>query len=80
MAFGELLRCLWTTDRKSVSPKYFKEKFDSFDSRFLGSNQHDSQEFIDSLLDGLHKDLKQSNHLAENDSVIIDTFYVSLYL
>ncbi|PVH63453.1 hypothetical protein PAHAL_2G031500 [Panicum hallii] len=98
LAFGELLRSLWTTDRKPVAPHNFKEKIACFAPQFSGFNQHDSQELLAFLLDGLHEDLNQvkckpyeeakdasgrpdeevadeywSNHLARNDSVIVDT-------
>ncbi|ONM51410.1 ubiquitin-specific protease 8 [Zea mays] len=98
LAFGELLRSLWTTDGKPVPPHYFKEKIACFAPQFGGFNQHDSQELLAFLLDGLHEDLNQvkckpyeeakdasgrpdeevadeywSNHLARNDSVIVDT-------
>ncbi|KAF8714124.1 hypothetical protein HU200_028131 [Digitaria exilis] len=98
LAFGELLRSLWATDRKPVAPHHFKEKIACFAPQFSGFNQHDSQELLAFLLDGLHEDLNQvkckpyeeakdasgrpdeevadeywSNHLARNDSVIVDT-------
>ncbi|CAM0905379.1 unnamed protein product [Alopecurus aequalis] len=98
LAFGELLRSLWTNDQKPVAPHRFKENIACFAPQFSGFNQHDSQELLAFLLDGLHEDLNQvkckpyeeakdasgrpdeevadeywSNHLARNDSVIVDT-------
>lgn len=98
LAFGELLRSLWTNDRKQVAPHHFKAKIACFAPQFSGFNQHDSQELLAFLLDGLHEDLNHvkckpyeeakdasgrpdeevadeywSNHLARNDSVIVDT-------
>jgi len=58
LAFGELLRSLWT-DRKPVPPHHFKEKIACFAPQFSGFNQHDSQELLAFLLDGLHEDLNQ---------------------
>uniref|UniRef100_A0A0E0E7M1 Ubiquitin carboxyl-terminal hydrolase n=1 Tax=Oryza meridionalis TaxID=40149 RepID=A0A0E0E7M1_9ORYZ len=100
LAFGELLRRLWNTERKPVSPHHFKAKIACFAPQFSGFNQHDSQELLAFLLDGLHEDLNQvkckpyeeakdasgrpdkevadeywSNHLARNDSVIVDTYH-----
>ncbi|KAL5196698.1 hypothetical protein ABZP36_000210 [Zizania latifolia] len=97
LAFGELLRKLWNTEKKPVSPHHFKAKIACFAPQFSGFNQHDSQELLAFLLDGLHEDLNQvkckpyeeakdasgrpdkevadeywSNHLARNDSVIVD--------
>ncbi|XP_062188295.1 ubiquitin carboxyl-terminal hydrolase 8-like [Phragmites australis] len=59
LAFGELLRSLWTTDRKPVAPHHFKAKIACFAPQFNGFNQHDSQELLAFLLDGLHEDLNQ---------------------
>uniref|UniRef100_A0A0D9WVP5 Ubiquitin carboxyl-terminal hydrolase n=1 Tax=Leersia perrieri TaxID=77586 RepID=A0A0D9WVP5_9ORYZ len=59
LAFGELLRRLWNTERKPVSPHHFKSKIACFAPQFSGFNQHDSQELLAFLLDGLHEDLNQ---------------------
>ncbi|CAO2178488.1 unnamed protein product [Urochloa humidicola] len=59
LAFGDLLRTLWTSDKEPVSAVLFKEKVSCFAPQFRGSNQHDSQDFLTSLLDGLHEDLNQ---------------------
>uniref|UniRef100_A0A251SRF5 Ubiquitin carboxyl-terminal hydrolase n=3 Tax=Helianthus annuus TaxID=4232 RepID=A0A251SRF5_HELAN len=97
LAFGDLLRQLWTPDTTSVSPRAFKSRVAGFASQFAGYNQHDSQEFLAFLLDGLHEDLNSvkikpyneikdvdgisnqevadehwRNHLARNDSIIVD--------
>ncbi|KAL5197971.1 hypothetical protein ABZP36_001483 [Zizania latifolia] len=97
LAFGVLLRKLWNNEKKPVSPYHFKAKVACFAPQFSGFNQHDSQELLAFLLDGLHEDLNKvkckpyeeakdasgrpdkevadeywSNHLARNDSVIVD--------
>ncbi|KAL6623381.1 hypothetical protein ACP70R_033260 [Stipagrostis hirtigluma subsp. patula] len=96
-AFGDLLRKLWATDRTPVTPRLFKAKLARFAPQFSGFNQHDSQELLAFLLDGLHEDLNRvkckpyseakdsdgrpdeevadeywGNHLARNDSIIVD--------
>ncbi|XP_057825618.2 ubiquitin carboxyl-terminal hydrolase 5 isoform X2 [Cryptomeria japonica] len=96
-AFGELLRKLWAPGRTPVSPRLFKSKLARFAPQFSGYNQHDSQELLAFLLDGLHEDLNRvkhkpyieskdadgrpdeevaeehwGNHLARNDSIIVD--------
>ena len=43
LAFGELLRKLWTLDRTAVVPRVFKAKLARFAPQFSGFNQHDSQ-------------------------------------
>ncbi|XP_020575010.1 ubiquitin carboxyl-terminal hydrolase 5 isoform X2 [Phalaenopsis equestris] len=97
MAFGDLLRKLWVPGRTSVSPRPFKTKLARFAPQFSGYNQHDSQELLAFLLDGLHEDLNRvkhrpyikskdadgrpdevvadeywANHIARNDSIIVD--------
>ncbi|KAK3140274.1 hypothetical protein QOZ80_5AG0398500 [Eleusine coracana subsp. coracana] len=96
-AFGDLLRKLWAIDRTPVAPRQFKTKLGRFAPQFSGFNQHDSQELLAFLLDGLHEDLNRvkckpyseakdsdgrpdeevadeywGNHLARNDSIIVD--------
>ncbi|KAJ8759951.1 hypothetical protein K2173_010807 [Erythroxylum novogranatense] len=97
LAFGELLRKLWAPGRTSIAPRPFKAKLARFAPQFSGYNQHDSQELLAFLLDGLHEDLNRvkhkpyiksrdadgrpdeevadeywANHIARNDSIIVD--------
>ncbi|KAK9696974.1 hypothetical protein RND81_08G007400 [Saponaria officinalis] len=59
LAFGELLRKLWAPGRTPIAPRPFKAKLSRFASQFSGYNQHDSQELLAFLLDGLHEDLNR---------------------
>ncbi|KAB2066169.1 hypothetical protein ES319_A09G140900v1 [Gossypium barbadense] len=59
LAFGELLRKLWAPGAMPVAPRMFKFKLAKFAPQFDGYNQHDSQEFLAFLLDGLHEDLNR---------------------
>ncbi|XP_074276694.1 ubiquitin carboxyl-terminal hydrolase 5 [Silene latifolia] len=59
LAFGELLRKLWAPGRAPVAPRAFKAKLSRFAPQFSGFNQHDSQELLAFLLDGLHEDLNR---------------------
>ncbi|XP_028789871.1 ubiquitin carboxyl-terminal hydrolase 8 [Neltuma alba] len=97
LAFGDLLRKLWFPGVRPVAPRMFKMKLANFAPQFSGYNQHDSQELLAFLLDGLHEDLNRvkrkpyhevkdedgrpdeevaeeywRNHLARNDSIIVD--------
>ncbi|XP_050232500.1 ubiquitin carboxyl-terminal hydrolase 8 isoform X2 [Mercurialis annua] len=97
LAFGDLLRNLWAPGATPVAPRTFKSKLSRFASQFSGFNQHDSQELLAFLLDGLHEDLNRvkkkpyveakdgegrldeevadeywQNHVARNDSIIVD--------
>ncbi|KAI3693730.1 hypothetical protein L1987_76682 [Smallanthus sonchifolius] len=71
IAFGELLRKLWSSGRTAVAPRVFKGKLARFAPQFSGYNQHDSQELLAFLLDGLHEDLnrvKQKPFIETKDS------------
>ncbi|KAL7124612.1 hypothetical protein ABFS83_14G060800 [Erythranthe nasuta] len=97
VAFGDLLRKLWAPGRAPVAPRPFKAKLARFAPQFSGCSQHDSQELLAFLLDGLHEDLNRvkhkpyikskdadgrpdeevadeywANHIARNDSIIVD--------
>ncbi|XP_043692351.1 ubiquitin carboxyl-terminal hydrolase 5-like [Telopea speciosissima] len=97
LAFGDLLRKLWAPGRTPIAPRPFKAKLARFAPQFSGYNQHDSQELLAFLLDGLHEDLNRvkhkpyiksrdadgrpdeevadeywANHIARNDSIIVD--------
>ncbi|KAK9092099.1 hypothetical protein Syun_027010 [Stephania yunnanensis] len=62
LAFGELLRKLWAPGRAPIAPRPFKAKLARFAPQFSGYNQHDSQELLAFLLDGLHEDLNRAKH------------------
>lgn len=59
IAFGELLRNLWSPGRVPIAPRKFKTKLARFAPQFSGYNQHDSHELLAFLLDGLHEDLNR---------------------
>ncbi|XP_047315715.1 ubiquitin carboxyl-terminal hydrolase 9-like [Impatiens glandulifera] len=70
IAFGDLLRKLWSSGRTPVPPRAFKGKLARFAPQFSGYNQHDSQELLAFLLDGLHEDLnrvKQKPYIETKD-------------
>ncbi|XP_044477487.1 ubiquitin carboxyl-terminal hydrolase 9-like [Mangifera indica] len=71
LEFGELLRKLWSSGRITIAPRAFKGKLARFAPQFSGYNQHDSQELLAFLLDGLHEDLnrvKQKPYIEMKDS------------
>ncbi|XP_019455365.1 PREDICTED: ubiquitin carboxyl-terminal hydrolase 8-like isoform X2 [Lupinus angustifolius] len=59
LSFGDLLRRLWVPGANPVSPRTFKMKLGNFAPRFSGYSQHDTQELLAFLLDGLHEDLNR---------------------
>ncbi|KAF8141639.1 cysteine proteinase [Boletus edulis] len=60
-AFGALLHRIWAKDSTttSYSPREFKMQLQRFAPQFSGYQQHDSQELMAFLLDGLHEDLNR---------------------
>lgn len=71
IAFGDLLRNMWSAGRTTIAPRVFKGKLARFAPQFSGYNQHDSQELLAFLLDGLHEDLnrvKQKPYIEMKDS------------
>ncbi|RUS20144.1 hypothetical protein BC937DRAFT_86292, partial [Endogone sp. FLAS-F59071] len=58
-AYGNLIEKLWSDTMSSFSPKEFKQTIGRFAPSFIGYQQHDSQELLGFLLDGLHEDLNR---------------------
>lgn len=59
-AFGEVVENLWTSSpQSSFSPRRLKATCSRFAPQFAGYGQHDTQEFLAFLLDGLHEDLNR---------------------
>ncbi|WVR09644.1 hypothetical protein IAU60_006717 [Kwoniella sp. DSM 27419] len=61
-AFGEVVENLWAATSNSYasySPRTLKYTTSRFAPQFAGYGQHDTQEFIAFLLDGLHEDLNR---------------------
>lgn len=56
-AYAELVFQMWNNKNDVVPPIRFKYEMAAFKSMFDGMSQHDSQEFLSELLDGLHEDL-----------------------
>ncbi|KAL2103438.1 hypothetical protein ACEWY4_000306 [Coilia grayii] len=58
-AYADVIKQIWSGRHYSVVPRVFKTKVGHFASQFLGYQQHDSQELLSFLLDGLHEDLNR---------------------
>jgi ubiquitin carboxyl-terminal hydrolase 4/11/15 len=60
-SFGALLQRIWSdaSQGTSYSPREFKSVLSRFAPQFSGYQQHDTQEFVAFLLDGLHEDLNR---------------------
>jgi hypothetical protein len=62
----------WGYARNSVSPHYVKRRVAAFSTQFEGFNQHDSQELICFLLDGIHEDLNRVKKKPYVENVVGD--------
>ena len=58
-AFAALMKEMWNGGYSYVNPIDFKIIIGRYATQFSGYNQHDSQELICYLLDGLHEDLNR---------------------
>ena len=58
-AFGSVMSNLWSGRYSDVKPGKFKTVLGNFAPQFSGYEQHDSQELLTFLLDGLHEDLNR---------------------
>jgi len=54
--FAEVLKNLWSSQFKSISPSDLKQMIGRFKSEFAGRDQQDSHEFVSKLLEWLHSD------------------------
>lgn len=60
-AFGELVQNIWqSTSSSSLNTGSFKSQIQRYAPRFDGYLQHDAQEFLRYLLEGLHEDINRA--------------------
>lgn len=57
--YANLVKQLWSGEYSAIAPRDFKSKLERFAPQFVGYQQHDSQELLGFLLDGLHEDLNR---------------------
>lgn len=55
--FGKVIVDLWTSKKKSISPRYVLNEVANIRDQFAGNEQHDAHELLTFLLDGLSEDL-----------------------
>lgn len=58
-AYAALVKSLWLDNKRTIDPTIFKSSLDKFAPQFRGNDQHDSQELLSFLLDGIHEDLNR---------------------
>ena len=69
--YSALVRAMWGGTYASVNPHPLKRVIDVYQPRFAGYGQHDAQELLSYLLDGLHEDtnkVKNKPYFTESDS------------
>ena len=54
-AYAELMKKMWLGKDSVVLPTEFKAQLEKFSPQFRGNHQHDSQELLSFLLDGIHE-------------------------
>ena len=62
VAYAELMKQMWLemhSKKSIVEPNSFKKHISTFAPQFSGYHQHDSQELLAFLLDGIHEDLNR---------------------
>lgn len=59
VAYAELMKKMWLGSNSVVDPSTFKQQLSTFAPQFSGYHQHDSQELLSYLLDGIHEDLNR---------------------
>ncbi|MCQ2816988.1 MAG: hypothetical protein MJ252_06960 [archaeon] len=58
-AYTKVLKNLWYGKSDCYNPSFFKRSLGDYQRIFTGYHQHDTQEFLNYLLDGLHEDLNR---------------------
>lgn len=58
-AYADLMKQMWLGSNSIVEPTTFKQQLATFAPQFSGGHQHDAQELLSFLLDGIHEDLNR---------------------
>lgn len=58
-AYGSLIKKIWSGEYSVLAPRLLKQTVAKFAPQFDNCYQHDSQEFCQFLMDGLHEDLNR---------------------
>ena len=70
VAYAELMKQMWLGSKSVVDPTDFKKQLGTFAPQFSGYHQHDTQELLAFLLDGIHEDLnrvKERPYIEDKD-------------
>lgn len=58
--FYKLIKAMWNEGNSTVTPSTFKQAIGYHNRMFMGFRQHDSQEFVNFILDQIHEETKVS--------------------
>ena len=70
--FARLIKEVWSGNHSVITPHDLKKVISQFAPQFSGYQQHDSQELLTFMLDGLHEDLNRCKNKP-----LIDTLYAN---
>lgn len=59
-AYGELVRSMWTGERRSIAPRRIKTIVSEANALFKGFSQQDAQELLDTMLSTLSEELNRN--------------------
>lgn len=59
LRYADLLKEVWTASTRSIAPLKLRFCMTKYAPQFAGGGQHDSQELLEWMLDGLHEDLNR---------------------
>lgn len=59
VAYAELMKQMWLGSKSVINLSKFKKQLETFAPQFSGFHQHDAQELLSFLLDGIHEDLNR---------------------
>lgn len=81
-AFSTLVLLIWRNESKTnvVSPHEIKKTLGKYFNQFRGCEQHDAQELLSFLLDGLHEDLnrvKRKPYIEDSDDESKDEVFLA---
>mmetsp|Transcript_13758 Transcript_13758/g.33317 ORF Transcript_13758/g.33317 Transcript_13758/m.33317 type:complete len:1098 (+) Transcript_13758:142-3435(+) len=71
-AYAAMLKEIWSNKYSALAPRMLKQTVASFAPQFNNSYQHDSQEFCQFLMDGLHEDcnrVKEKPYVEELEGI-----------
>jgi ubiquitin carboxyl-terminal hydrolase 4/11/15 len=87
-SYAKLVKMLWSTSDANISLGFFKKAIGEFRPVFSNHFQHDAQELLSAVLDGLHEDLNRVKNKPyvemkntddpNNDAISIDSWYCHL--